>query len=259
MNEEEKKLIQEALLRKKDELQKEKKIEQKIFFFTILFTLIIGTSVFFINILSALSSQDESIEKYIEKNATLNDLENIITRNGDLEAIRQAYSTQPRVRGYERIINRINTGGENYYHSTIPLSEVLSDLRVKAFREGNSDLVSILNKIAKEYEHVNPFDKLQVGQKYYFENIRIKANENYEDISIDINNIAEELHQKNTLVSEYLRDSEMSFRISIFAVFISLIIGGYQIYTMRPTVMRKILYDSLSDINSKRKENDLSK
>jgi len=132
----------------------------------------------------------------------------------------------------------------------VPLSVVLSDIRVNAFREGKKDLLPTIEPIIREYDEVNPFDKLQVGQKDYFENIRIKSGEKYPDIVNDINNLVDELHEKNMLVDEYLGDSKMSFWISIIAVALSLLIGGYQIFTGRPEAMKKLFLDVAAEQKS---------
>lgn len=106
-----------------------------------------------------------------------------------------------------------------------------------------------------EHEEINPFDKLLVGQKDYFENLRIKTGSDYKNISNDVNNLADELHQKNLLVDEYLSDSKMSFWISIFAVFLSLAIGGYQIFTGRPEALKKLLLSLLAEPNGESNSN----
>src|SRR5690625_7718738 len=94
------------------------------------------------------------------------------------------------------------------YDVSVPLSSVLSDLRVNSFRENNKNILPLLNRVMAEYNQVNPFDKLVSNQKYYFENIRIKSGEGDINIGSDLNNIADELHHKNLLVEEYLGRSE---------------------------------------------------
>lgn len=196
-------------------------------------------------------------KKFVEKGILQGDIEKIITNGGDLSSIKQALRTQPTVNAFKIIIS----DKSNYYNVDIPLSIVLNDMRVNAFREAKKDLLPILEPIISEYDEINPFDKLQTGQKDYFENIRIKAGQNYTNIVSDVNNLADELHEKNVLVNEYLGDSKMSFWISIIAVVLSLIIGGYQIFSARPEAMKKLILDAM-DENSpqgKRSSNNVFK
>jgi hypothetical protein len=177
--------------------------------------------------------------KFIEKFVLQKDIETIISNGGDLGAIKQALQTQSAVSSLKIIFSN----KADYYGVDVPLSIVLSDIRVNAFRAGKKEILPVIEPIISEYEEINPFDKLQVGQKDYFENIRIKAGDKYSDIVNDVNNLADELHVKNMLVDEYLGDSKMSFWISIIAVVLSLLIGAYQIFTGRPEVMKKLLLD----------------
>lgn len=185
-------------------------------------------------------------KKFVEKTVLQSDIEKIISNGGDLESVKQALRSQPTVNSLKLII----ANKSDYYSVDIPLSIVLSDIRVNAFRQSKKDILPILEPIINEYEEINPFDKLQIGQKDYFENIRIKTGESYSNIVNDVNNLADELHEKNMLVDEYLGDSKMSFWISIIAVILSLIIGGYQIFTARPEAMKKLFLDLVDEQGS---------
>lgn len=195
-----------------------------------------------ISVMSALSFLLIDDKKYIEKQALQDDLKSIISNGGDLDAIKQAFATQPSVSQVKLIF----ASKSSYYETGTPLSTALNDLRVNAFRGNDKDILPMLNPIISEYEEINPFDKLQAAQKDYFENVRIKTEDEYIKISNDINNIADELHQKNILVEEYLGDSKTSFWISIIAVILSLLIGGYQIFSARPEAMKKLFLDALN-------------
>lgn len=195
-----------------------------------------------ISMMMALSLKVLDEKKYIEKKVAQSDLTTIVKNGGDLKAIRQALSSQPLVSSLKLIL----MSKSSHYDSSTPLSSVLADLRVNSFRNGESEFLPLIERVISEYEQVNPFDKLLGNQKYYFENIRIKSGDGYIQISSDINNIADEMHQKNLLVEEYLGDSKMSFWISIIAVVLSLLIGGYQIFSGRPEAMKKLILDALN-------------
>lgn len=184
---------------------------------------------------------------YIDKNSLQNDISNIVKNDGDLRALKQSLINQPTVSK----IKTLFSSQEGYYRNGVALSTVLDDVRLQAYRTGDKEILPMLEPIIDEYEETNPFDKLQTGQKDYFENIRIKTGDKYSDISNDINNLADELFQQNQLVNEYLSDSKMSFWISVIALFLSLLIGSYQIFTSRPEAMRKTLMGILDDSNSR--------
>ena len=175
---------------------------------------------------------------YINKNILQADIANIISNDGDLRSIKKAMSDQAHPSVYETEINK-----SQFYPSNISLSVVLDDIRVDFFREVTKESkLPKLDAIIKEFEETNPFDKLQIGQKDFFENIRIKTEgEGYLKISNDVNNIVEELYQKNQLVNEYLSDSKLSFWISILAVIISIIIGIIQIKSNKHREMKNTL------------------
>lgn len=194
-------------------------------------------------------------KKYIDKKQVQLDLTTIVKNGGDLKAIRQAFSSQPLVSSLKLTF----TSKSSYYDSSIPLSSVLADLRVNSFRDNEGENLPLLDRVISEYEQVNPFDKLLNNQKYYFENIRIKNGDDYPNISNDINNIADEMHQKNLLVEEYLGDSKMSFWISILAVMLSLLIGGYQIFSGRPEAMKKLILGAMNGFSDAGEENSNKK
>ncbi|TCN79611.1 hypothetical protein [Shewanella fodinae] len=158
--------------------------------------------------------------------------------------------TQPKVSDVKTLFS----SKENYYRDGIALSIVLDDVRLQAYRARDKSLLPKLEPIIHEYEETNPFDKLQTGQKDYFENIRIKIGDEYPKISNDVNNLSDELFNQNQLVSEYLSDSKMSFWISVTALCLSLLIGGYQIFSSRPEAMRRILLGILDDSSDKKSQ-----
>lgn len=203
-------------------------------------------TVFLIPLLAMMTSLSLLLledKKYIDKEVLQSDISTIISNDGDLDAVKQAFLTQPLVSQ----IKILFSSKSPYYENEVPLSSVLSDVRVNAFRIDSKEILSKLDPIMLEYEEINPFDKLQVGQKDYFENIRIKSGVEYLKFSNDVNNLADELHRQNMLVNEYLSDSKMAFWISIIAVLLSLLIGGYQIISSRPAAMKKLVLNLLGN------------
>lgn len=220
-------------------LSREKAKDKK--FFTIAFTLILALIPAFFGAFIAATNISSAPSRYIDKKSLQEQITSIISNNGDLRSIKHALATQPLIGDLKLIF----TSKQGYYPDNIALSSVLDDLRVIAYTSGNTELLPKLDPIISEYEETNPFDNLQPSQKDYFESIRSKSGETYNKISNEVNNLAEELHQKNLLTNEYLADSKTSYWISIIALLISLLIGGYQIYAARPSATKKIFLEAL--------------
>lgn len=180
--------------------------------------------------------------KFFRKDLVQEDLKLIVSNGGGLDIIKHAFLVFPLASQFSVLIS----SSDEYYSPRTPLSLILNDLRLEAFKTGDKTILPVLESLISEYEEVNPFDNLPAGQKDRFENVRVKSGEDYLKISNDVNGIAEELRQKNLLVGDYLSDSKMSFWISICAVFLSLVIGGYQILSARPETMKRLFLDVLS-------------
>lgn len=133
---------------------------------------------------------------------------------------------------------------EDLFPLDVTLGDVLDDIRVFSIIEKDRELLDLVSLLIVENEKVNPFDRLKHRQKDYFENIIIKSGEKYELIQNDVFKLSDELHNQNTLVAEYLADSTKSFRISVFAVFLSAAIGAYQIWQGRSGRVRKLIQDA---------------
>ena len=128
--------------------------------------------------------------------------------------------------------NKDEFTAKNYTENT-SLSFVLQDILSDYYTNSNfkTDSLYLCNlKTIKENEETNPFDKLEMSQKYSFENIRLKTDSNYARIQSDIIRITDELDSKNQLVNKYLNKSEISFNLSIIALIITILLSAYQIY-----------------------------
>lgn len=166
---------------------------------------------------------------FYHKDLVRQELKLVINNGGGLDVIKHAVSSFPSASEFTVLFSSL----DGYYSPRTPLVVILNDLRLEAFKADDKSMRLLLDALISEHEEVNPFEGLPEGQKDRFENVRIKAGDNYLRISGDVNGIAEELRQKNLLVEDYLSDSKMSFWISIIAVVISLGIGGYQIFSAR--------------------------
>jgi hypothetical protein len=166
----------------------------------------------------------------INKEKIQESLTTIIESGGDLRAIKRAYSTYPKSTEY--FFNEFES-----YPSSVSLTSILEDIRVKSYLDKKQSRIEKIDSILSLYEQTNPFDKLAQNQKSYFENIRIKSADKYIDIAPDLNDIVNELHEKNQAVDEYLSDSTTAFWISLLGLIFSIAIGVYQIYIGRSSKM----------------------
>jgi hypothetical protein len=158
------------------------------------------------------------------------EIKNAIENGAKLDVVKHIYNN--REIEEPKIVKYLFSGLEDFYSESTSLSTILYDIKVDCYRIAPIDSVFIerLGCIIIEHEEINPFDKLESNQKFMFENIRQKLNENYPPIRDDLNRIADEMNNKNTLAGKYLSKSNMSFWISIGAVGITVILGLLQIY-----------------------------
>ena len=223
---------------KKESSVKDEKLTTKEFKFSkpsVIMKRIIGLVVLlviFFNILGYFLSflSNEKKFEYIKKEHLIGVLSTAINNGGDLRSIKNIHKNfYPTGR---ELIDLFKQNTNKYYKSTIPLSYVLEDMRSNLFLNSKAGLVKKekLESIINKYNHTNPFEILLPVQKDLFDDVRLKLGDNYSDVDIEINKIVSELSEKNKLVNKYLSDSTKSFWISIFALFLSLVIGIYQIY-----------------------------
>lgn len=174
-----------------------------------------------------------------------NQLITVIRNGGNLNDVKDVY--RKRVLKNLSVIKSFDE--EDYYNENVPLSEVLSDLRIKYFLEkeqrrysrktyvikdsisvdADSLYFSLLNRIIDEYNKKNPFDKLEPNQRDLFINLQQKLDTGYVKVSHDISKIVDEMDDRNQLVTKYLNDSKTSLRISWVALFVTIILSIIQI------------------------------
>lgn len=188
-------------------------------------------------------------KQIIEKPSLQKTISTLISNDGDLRAVKQALKNSPK---NSKFLDFGKT--ESHYPHDVALSTVLDDLRVSAYLTGEKNLVEKIDLIIKEHEEINPFDQLPINQRDYFENIRIKSGDSYSIISNDVNNLVDELYEKNKLVDEYLADSNMSFLISVFGLVLSIIISGYQIFSSRESKTKDLLIKAFKEIDTQLNE-----
>ena len=169
-------------------------------------------------------------KKFVEKKTVKEVLRNVINNGGELNSVKHIYNT----RYIEEVFFwPLSEKRKNYYTDDYPLSGILNDLLVDYLQNTNAKdslYHRRLCNIIAENEKQNPFDNLEDNQKYSFENIQEKLDSMYTIITPDVLKVAEELNGKNQLVNKYLNKSDISFYISLVALFLTLVLSGYQIY-----------------------------
>lgn len=163
-----------------------------------------------------------------------------IKNGADLTVVRHIYRQRIPERSniFKVLFNQsseIARRSDNYSVDT-PLSDILQDIRAEQFIGENDTLNNLmpkLDKIIKEHLQTNPFDKLELGQREAFDNVRSKLGPSYEQVQLEITRLSDELHAKNLAVEKYLRDSTFNLWLPVFALFISLAFSAYQLYQGR--------------------------
>ena len=176
----------------------------------------------------------------VRKEGLTNQLSSIIHNGGDLDAVKHAYST----RNKEKRSFILHRDRGLFYPYDVALSTILNDLKCDYLATvpfvADSVYYSRLTLLIKENDYRNPFEQLDASQRYYFENIRAKAGNDYQILQSDVIKIADELKNKNQLVEKYLNKSTVSFIISVIALGLTLLLSGVQIWQNRK--MRKLLH-----------------
>lgn len=166
---------------------------------------------------------------YVEKEPFKENISDIVRKGGGFNMVKHIYDTRPMTHDHFPHLHAYD-----YYVGNVSLSTILKDIEVDSYKQLNVDEDSIfcakLRAIIEENDLLNPFDKLENNQKYYFENLKTKLDTSYTEVAPDVIRIVDELDNKNKLVNRYLDKSEISFYVSISALIFSIILSFYQIY-----------------------------
>lgn len=197
-------------------------------------------------------------EKFIEKNNIQNSLSTVVRNGGSIDEAKQIYETKT-------IVNKPFFTSETdflktHYPSETSLSSILSDLLVNYYNQesiaSDSVYVQSLRNMISEYNTIHPFDGLEESQKYYLDNIHQKLDSNYYSIQDDLIKLGEELDRKNLLVNKYLNKSEISFKISIIALVITVFFSVWQlIQNYRTSRQIKAIFKPESEKNLTQEDN----
>ena len=198
------------------------------------------------SVLTLILTSYYSKESYVSKNTLQGNIITALQNDADLRAVKHIYVNRVEIR--KGIFNIFNPKENVYLYST-PFSNVLEEIRTNMFnKDGDKALLKKVDSMIEQHIHINPFDRLEPIQRDYFENIKIKLDTEYSDVIIEVNKIADELHNKNTLVDKYLKDSNTSFWVSVFALMFSVLVSSYQIFNGRASRMQRLFAESLSKV-----------
>ena len=200
-------------------------------------------------ILSFVLSAYISNEKYTQKDKLQESIIVAVNNGADLRAVKHIFLNREIV---QKSFFQVFKDDTSLYSYNVPLSYVLEDIRTGMFLAGSeSNQREAINKLIEEHTHLNPFDRLEPIQRDYFENIKIILKDDYQKIYREVNKVADELHTKNLLVDEYLKDSNTSFWISVIALIFSIAVSSYQIFNSRGSRMQRLFAESFSQIITK--------
>lgn len=188
---------------------------------------------------------------YIDQQKLHQSMTTAIQHQADLRAIRHLYTTAPRTNKDFRALFMDMHG---YYSEGTALSIVLEDLRTQHYLSPKPEpqFLARLDQLITEHTQINPFDKLDANQKNAFQNIRLKLNAQYDQVQEELNALADQLHQKNLLVNQYLKDSTVSFWVSVTGLVFSLLVGCLQLLLGRRSKMNRLMADAVGTLLNKR-------
>lgn len=206
-------------------------------------------SLTFLSFVLALTSMVVSVfvssGSYTSKEKLQKQIITAIGNEADLRAIKHIYMNREKSSG--GLLKSLYSDS-NVYPYNVALSVVLEDIRTQQFLNGeDKSLLPAVNKLIDNHTHINPFDRLESVQRDYFENIQIKLGKDYAQVSIEINKLADELYNKNSLVDQYLKDSTTSFWVSVTALLFSILISAYQLYSGRDSRTKRMMLEAYSE------------
>lgn len=201
-----KKIIEEKLKNLRDKNSKSKRLLKLISSLTLSLTILLASTTLLFFITDSKEMPNYYFSKSIKK-----EIATIIYNNGDLETIKHLFNTKEIKR--KKVTDLFLKNDDEYYSEATPLTYVINDLKVDYYKQEKKDsgYLNSLIKIIELHNQVNPFDKLESNQKFAFENIRTKLDTNYILIQEDLNRMADELNNKNVLVTKYLDKSNLSY------------------------------------------------
>ena len=166
---------------------------------------------------------------YVEKEPFKENISDVVRKGGDLNMVKHIYDTRPMTHDHFPHLHAYD-----YYVGNVSLSAILKDVEVDSYKQLNVGEDSVffakLRAIIEENDLLNPFDKLENNQKYYFENLKTRLDSSYNEVAPDVIRIVDELDNKNKIVNRYLDKSEISFYVSISALIITILLSFFQIY-----------------------------
>ncbi len=244
--------FQERIERLSRELNRESKFQRTFRWIAITLTsFAIITGIILILVSLGVTNNNE----YVKKKDIQESLCKIIHNGGTIDEVKQVYNNRKIVKSV-MLFSNSNLLDSNYTVDT-PLSSILADLLVKHYKQdsmhADSIYVTSLRNMISTYKTIHPFDGLEENQRYYFENIRLKLDSNYNYIQDDLVKLGDELDRKNLLVTKYLNKSETSFWISIIAVFITVILSLWQIIQGNTTKKQmETFFSELENLNKQK-------
>ncbi|MEM9831175.1 MAG: hypothetical protein AAF944_11095 [Bacteroidota bacterium] len=171
-----------------------------------------------------------------------------INNNANIDVVKNIYENRE-IKSPNLIKDIFNKVEEEYYLEGTPLSKILDDLKTDYYLNDSVDTLYLrkLTQIISTHSQTNPFDKLDDNQKNDFENIRAKLEHDYSRVQSDLVRIADELYNRNNLVTTYLDKSTLSYWISIIALFMTILLSFYQIYQNRTNRISKLLKEAMKE------------
>lgn len=191
---------------------------------------------------------------YIAKAPLLNQVTTAVKNNADIAALEHLLVTAPRTsKGLRQWLS-----DTAFYSSETSLQRVLLDARSLQFLAKTPDTSTLerIDALLAEHRAVHPFAGLASGQRQHFSTVRDKLGSEYRSIQPEMDRLADAMQHQNQLVTSYLKDSTVSFWVSITGLVFSLLVGIGQLLQGQQTRINRVLAETsatmLSQLQSRR-------
>lgn len=179
---------------------------------------------------------------YIAKPPLINQVTQAVKNNADVAALQHLLNTAPKTsKGLKQWLS-----DDAFYNAETSLQRVLMDARSTQLLSTAPDVKALgrIETLLSEHRAVHPFAGLASTQRQHFSTVRDKLGGTYPAIQPEMDRLADSMQHQNELVSRYLKDSTISFWVSITGLVFSLLVGIGQLLQGQQQRINRVLAET---------------
>ena len=201
-----------------------------------------------------------SFYNYVPKKVLIKELVPLVENGADVESFQQAVLS---LSDYKQVKDSVRMHYNSYFRTfsiddegvrtVVTLDKVLRFLKNEHLKSVpllmNDPFLKRIDSLISDNNYLNPFASLDKNQSYYLKNVKDNLGGNYSLISSDIENVVDELIEKNKIQDEYLLKARLSYRNSIIAMSIASVSFLLSVvFSIRNSKKNQRVIESLSEL-----------